>query len=143
MRDGSDLLAEAGARAQRYHRSLADRPVVPSPSAVEALAGLGGPLPERPADPTEVLALLDDLGSPATVASAGGRYFGFVTGSAIPVTIAANWLAAAWNQNAGMWVQSPVAVRLESIALAWLTELLALPSGCGGGLATGATMANF
>ena len=90
-----------------------------------------------------MLAELDDVGSPATVASAAGRYFGFVTGGALPAALAANWLAGAWDQNAGAAVMSPVAAALEDVALRWLTDVLALPSGCAGGFVTGATMANF
>jgi glutamate/tyrosine decarboxylase-like PLP-dependent enzyme len=76
------------------------------------------------------------------VASAGPRYFGFVTGGALPVAVAAAWLAAAWDQNAGTAVMSPAAARLDAVALRWVTELLGLPRGTGGGFVTGATMAN-
>jgi glutamate/tyrosine decarboxylase-like PLP-dependent enzyme len=117
--------------------------VAPLPDAIARVEALGGALPEEPSDPADVLALLDDIGSPATVASAGGRYFGFVTGSSTPVTLCANWLAGAWNQNAGLVASSPLAARIEEIALAWLLDLLALPATAGGGFVTGATMANF
>jgi glutamate/tyrosine decarboxylase-like PLP-dependent enzyme len=90
-----------------------------------------------------VLALLDDIGSPATVASAGGRYFGFVIGGSLPAALAANWLAGAWDQNAAMQVMSPVAAKLEEIVLAWMVDLLGLPAGSGAGFVTGTTMANF
>jgi glutamate/tyrosine decarboxylase-like PLP-dependent enzyme len=113
------------------------------PQHVAGLTALGGPLPEAPADPAEVLALLDDIGSPASVASAGGRYFGFVIGGTLPAALAANWLAGAWDQNAYLQVMSPVAARLEEIVLAWMMELLGLPAGSGAGFVTGTTMANF
>jgi glutamate/tyrosine decarboxylase-like PLP-dependent enzyme len=90
-----------------------------------------------------VLALLDDYGSPATVASAGGRYFGFVTGATLPAALAANWLAGAWDQNSGLWIQSPVAAFLEEVTAGWLRDIFRLPSSCGVGFVTGATMANF
>ena len=138
-----DLLMAAAERALRYRESLDDRGVVPTAAAIGGLAALGGPLPGTPSDPADVLALLDDAGSPATAASAGGRYFGFVIGSSLPVTVAAGWLATAWDQNAGLAVMSPVAARLEEIALDWLRELLGLPPGCGGAFVSGATVANF
>ena len=137
------LLTEAADRAAQYLAGVADRPVAPSPAAVAALAVLGGPLPAGPCDPMKVLALLDDVGSPATVASAGGRYFGFVVGGSLPAALAANWLAGAWDQNAAMHVMSPVAAKLEDIVLEWVVDLLALPRGSGGGFVTGTTMANF
>ena len=139
----SDLLLSAAKRASRYRDTLAERPVAPRPEAIADLAALGGPLPDGPSEPEAVLALLDEVGSPATVASAGGRYFGFVTGAALPVTVAANWLATAWNQNAGLVATSALPARMEEIALAWLCDLLALPPECGGAFVTGATMANF
>ncbi len=138
-----ELLASTAGRATRYLAELADRRVSPAPEAIERLHELGGPFPEGQTDPAAVLALLDAVGSPATVASAGGRYFGFVTGGTLPAALAANWLAGAWDQNSAFAVMSPVVVALEEIALDWLRDALALPAGCGGGFVTGATMANF
>jgi glutamate/tyrosine decarboxylase-like PLP-dependent enzyme len=123
--------------------SLAQRRVAPSPDAIAALARLDEPMPPAPTDPAEVIALLDDLGSPATVASAGPRYFGFVTGGSVPATVAAGWLAGAWDQNAGLRVMSPIGAKLEDVARRWLLELLGLPAACGIAFSTGATMANF
>jgi glutamate/tyrosine decarboxylase-like PLP-dependent enzyme len=136
------LLEDAQRRALAYLDGLAGRGVAPPAAAVAALARLDFPLPGPGRDAAEVLALLDDVGSPATVASAGPRYFGFVTGGALPVAVAAAWLIAAWDQNAGMTVMSPAAARLDAVALRWVTELLGLPGGTGGGFVTGATMAN-
>src|SRR5579885_454082 len=138
-----DLLEMAAERAIAYREGLGERRVAPTPETAARLAALGGPLPEKPTDPETVLALLDELGSPATMATAGGRYFGFVNGSSLPVTLAANWLAGAWDQNVALAVMSPVATALEEIALRWLVELLGLPPETGGGFVTGATMANF
>jgi glutamate/tyrosine decarboxylase-like PLP-dependent enzyme len=137
------LLAEAADRSGRYLAGLPNRNVAPLPEDVARLEALGGPLPDGPADPAQVLALLDDIGSPATVASAGGRYFGFVIGGSLPAALAANWLAGAWDQNAAMQVMSPVAAKLEEIVLAWMVDLLGLPAGSGAGFVTGTTMANF
>lgn len=123
------LLAETADRAARYVTGIANRQVVPLPANVARLEALGGPLPELPSDPSEVLALLDDIGSPATVATTGGRYFGFVIGGSLPAALAANWLAGAWDQNAAMQVMSPVAAKLEEIVLEWMVDLLGLPSG--------------
>jgi glutamate/tyrosine decarboxylase-like PLP-dependent enzyme len=136
------LLAEACQRAQAYLAGLADRPVAPPAEAVAALARLDFPLPAAGLPAREVLALLDGTGSPATVASAGPRYFGFVTGGTLPAAQAAAWLATAWDQNVALAVMSPAAVRLDTVALRWVGELLGLPGGSGGGFVTGATMAN-
>jgi glutamate/tyrosine decarboxylase-like PLP-dependent enzyme len=136
------LLQDACGRALRYLDGVADRPVAPSAEAVSGLRRLDFPLPGSGRDPAEVLALLDEFGSPATVASAGPRYFGFVTGGTLPVAQAAAWLATAWDQNAALAVMSPTAAALDSVALRWITELLGLPAGAGGGFVTGATMAN-
>jgi glutamate/tyrosine decarboxylase-like PLP-dependent enzyme len=138
-----ELLAEAAGRSIRYLETLGARRVSPSPQAVEALSGLDGPLPGPPTDPERVLTLLDELGSPATVASAGPRYFGFVTGGALPAAVAASWLAGAWDQNGAMRTGSPVVAAFESIALRWLIDVLGLPRESSGAFVTGATMANF
>ncbi|HEY6338875.1 MAG TPA: aminotransferase class V-fold PLP-dependent enzyme [Candidatus Sulfotelmatobacter sp.] len=138
-----NLLAETADRAARYLSGLGDRRVTPLPADVARLEALGGPLPDGPSDPVQTLALLDDVGSPATVTTTGGRYFGFVIGGALPAALAANWLAGAWDQNAAMQVMSPVCTKVEEIVMAWMLDLLGLPSGSGMGFVTGTTMANF
>jgi glutamate/tyrosine decarboxylase-like PLP-dependent enzyme len=138
-----ELLVDAAERAARYVSSVGERSVAPRVEDVARLSALGGPMPDGRSSPERVLALLDEFGSPATVASAGPRYFGFVIGGTLPAALAANWLAGAWDQNAALSVMSPVAAAVEDIALRWLCELLGLPPSCGVGFVTGATMANF
>jgi glutamate/tyrosine decarboxylase-like PLP-dependent enzyme len=138
-----ELLQDAAHRGIQYLATVNERSVTPSPTAVAALTEFEEALPTAPTDPAQVLALLDEIGSPATVASAGGRYFGFVTGGSLPVTVAANWLTTAWDNNSGLTVMSPVVVKLEEVALTWLVDLFNLPAGSGGGFVTGATMANL
>src|SRR6266540_4503187 len=96
------LLRQAAQAATRYLDDIQTRSVAPTAAALARLNELGGELPDEPIDPHAVLALLDEIGSPATVASAGPRYFGFVIGGSLPASLAANWLASAWDQNAGL-----------------------------------------
>jgi len=138
-----NLLPEAARRAEVYLSNVNRRRVAATLEEVARLEHLAQPLPDEPTDPREVLALLDDYGSPATVASSGGRYFGFVTGGTLPASLAANWLAAAWDQNCAFRVMSPAASRLEEIASDWLRDIFGLPAQSGCGFVTGATMANF
>ena len=143
--DGAEvhkLLAEVAERAARYLAGLDDRPVVPSSAALAGLARFDESLPDSVGDAAATLALLDQAGSPATVASAGGRYFGFVIGGCHPVALGAGWLAAAWDQNAALPVMSPVAARLHEVVTRWLTGLLSLPAGSAAAFVTGAAMAN-
>jgi glutamate/tyrosine decarboxylase-like PLP-dependent enzyme len=143
MTSTPDLLDDAHRRAVRYLTERDARPVLPTPEALDALAELHGPLPETSADPRDVLAQLDRVASPAAVATTGGRYFGFVVGGALPVTVAASWLAAAWDQNAGTWILAPGAAELEGAAAAWVLELLDLPRDATVGFVTGSTMGAF
>jgi len=138
-----ELLAETAARAARYLAEVGSRRVAPRPEAVSGLEPLGGALPQSASNPADVLAALDRIGSDATVATTGGRYFGFVIGGTLPAALAANWLAGAWDQNAGLSVSSPVAAKLEEIVMAWILELFGLPPDCGAGFVTGTTMANL
>ena len=126
-----------------YLNSLKTRPVFPSQDQVAALDGFDFDLPLGTTEPAKVMNLLHKLGSPGTVATAGGRYFGFVIGSTLPVALAAHCLAGAWDQCAGLKVLSPVGEKLELVAGNWLKELLRLPGESGVGFVTGATMGNF
>jgi glutamate/tyrosine decarboxylase-like PLP-dependent enzyme len=137
------LLQDVAERANRYLEGLDARKVAPDPAAVTALDALDGALPDAPSDPHEAIALLDRHGSPATMAMAGPRFFGFVIGGSLPVALAADWLSAAWDQNTGYYQITPATARIEQTALRWLLEVLDLPRGAGGAFVTGANVANF
>ena len=137
------LLRDAANRAATYLEGIDSRGVAPTPDAISALARFERDLPEHPLDPSAILRELDETGSPGTSTSAGGRYFGFVIGAALPAALAANMLATAWDQNAGLVVISPTTAKLETIALRWLLDALHLPATSAAGFVTGATMANF
>jgi glutamate/tyrosine decarboxylase-like PLP-dependent enzyme len=138
-----ELLHSVADRAARYLDGLNERRVSPSAAAVRNLDGFLEPLPEGPTAPEDVVRMLDEIGSPATMAMAGPRFFGFVIGGSLPAAVGANWLASAWDQNAGLFVGTPVSAFLEEVSLRWLLDVLALPPGCGAGFVTGATVANF
>jgi len=137
------LLEDAAQRALGYLESLDTRPVAPDRAAIAGLAALNEPLPAGPTSPEAVLDLLDRIGSPATMATAGPRFFGFVIGGSLPAALAANWLASAWDQNAALANVTPAAAQVEAVALRWLLDLLGLPADAAGAFVTGGTMANF
>ena len=126
-----------------YLEGLDRRHVAGTATRQALLERLGGPLPQHANDPVAVVERLARRADPGLVATAGPRYFGFVTGGAVPVTVAAEWLAAAWDQNGAMYVMSPAAAVLEDVVSAWLLELLGLPSQSSVGFVTGCHMANF
>jgi glutamate/tyrosine decarboxylase-like PLP-dependent enzyme len=130
-------------RARAYLRDLDRRSVFPSDHALAGLAHFHEPMPDAPAHALDVIRILDDFGSPATVASAGGRYFGFVIGGTLPASLAASRLVSTWDQNAVFRVMSPVVAEIEEVVVRWVCELLGLPKDCEGGIVTCATAANF
>ncbi len=138
-----DLLAEAQRYATAYLEDVARRYVGAVADRQTLIERLGGPLPDAPSDPSVVLANLVRDADPGIVASAGPRYFGFVTGGAVPVTVAADWLASAWDQNGAMYVMSPALAVMEDVVAGWLLELLDLPPTASIGFVSGAHMANF
>jgi glutamate/tyrosine decarboxylase-like PLP-dependent enzyme len=137
------LLENAAQRAISYLEGLDGRSVAPSEDAIAKLAELDEPFPAESSRPEGTLQKLDEIGSPATMAMAGPRFFGFVIGGSLPVTLAANWLAGAWDQNSAYFKSTPSTAKLEEVALHWLLELFHLPSEYGGGFVSGATVANF
>jgi glutamate/tyrosine decarboxylase-like PLP-dependent enzyme len=138
-----EILQLVADRAGRYLEEIQERRVAPSAQAVAALDGFVEALPDGPSAPADVIAMLDDLGSPATMGIAGPRFFGFVIGGSLPAALGANWLATAWDQNCGLFAATPVTALLEEVSLRWLADALRLPAGCGGAFVTGATVANF
>ena len=129
--------------ATRYISEVAERHVGSRTERADLLKALGGPLPAGGTDPVDVINHLAAAADPGIVATIGPRYFGFVTGGAVPVTVAADWLVSAWDQNACLYVTSPAASVMEDIVSGWIVELLGLPATAGVGFVTGCHMANF
>ncbi len=141
--DIQTLLNDAARRGIAYREGAPTRRVAPSASAVQDAQQFVEPLPDCGSNDRDVLAMLDRVGSPATVSMVGPRYFGFVIGGSLPVTVASNWLSTAWDQNVGMHEVTPAAAILERVAMDWLLELLGLPKDSAAAFVTGATVANF
>lgn len=137
------LLELAASESIKYLESLGTRRVGPSITDLTDLEKLNIPFQDDPVDPKAVLELLIDSGSKNTVANAGGRYFGFVIGGSHPVSLAANWLAGAWDQNGGLGVTSPINAKIEEITSNWLKEILPVSKNSAAGFVTGVTVANF
>ena len=133
------LLADADRRAASYSRGAAARRPFPDAAALAQLSAFDERLPERGLGGADTLELLDRVGSPATVASNGPRYFGFVIGASLPAASAADRLALAWDQCASSHDTSPVCAAVEKVAAGWLLDILDLPRGSGVGFGTSAT----
>ena len=136
------LLDDACERAQVYLSNIHHRHVGVSQDALDGMSALGGTLSEVGEDPMDVLRLLDEAGSPATMAIMGGRFYGGVIGGSLPVTVAAHWIADAWDQNACLYDLSPVSAHLEEVVLGWTIDLFGLPTKSAGALVTGTQMAD-
>ncbi len=137
-----DLLGLTADHAAQFLATLDERPVRAEASVDELLESLGGPLPEEGAEDAHVLAELIAGAEPGVVGTQTGRYFGFVIGSALPASVAADWLTSVWDQNGFSVTTSPAAAVVEDVAAGWLTELLGLPEGVSSGFVTGAQGAN-
>jgi glutamate/tyrosine decarboxylase-like PLP-dependent enzyme len=136
------LLEETAAIAAGYLETLGERPVFPDVTPEQLREALGGPLPEHPLEPRQVVAQLAAAAEPGVVAMGSGRYFGFVIGGALPAALAADWLTTAWDQNAGLYVGGPSASVVEDVAREWIVQLLGLPAHASIGFVTGAQMAH-
>jgi glutamate/tyrosine decarboxylase-like PLP-dependent enzyme len=137
------LLNDTMAYATEFLEDLPERRVAPSATAEELREELGGPLPDGPRNPRQVVAELARAAEPGLMATPGGRFFGFVIGGSLPAALAADWLTSAWDQNAGLYVAAPAASVVEEVCGAWLAELFGLPRDASFGIVTGCQMANF
>lgn len=142
MRDKSIFDAARDA-AYDYADQALDRQVFPDAKALEGLLQFDESLPETTGDALSVLQQLDRFGSPATTAQIGGRYFGFVNGGVLPVTLGIRWLTDFWDQNTPLYVMSPVASKLETVTEAWLRELFDLPETTIAGFVSGSSLSIF
>jgi len=139
----AEAVQAAEERARIYLQEISQRRVYPTGAALAALARFREPFPESPSRATDVIRMLDEIGSPATVATTGGRYFGFVIGGTLPGSLAAGRLVTTWDQNCAFRVMSPLVAEIEEVVLDWVCEIFGLPQNCEGGIVTCATAANF
>jgi len=137
------LLEDAARRSIRYRQGIEERAVAPDSKSIAELELFREEMPEEGSSAEQTIEMLDDLGSPAAVAMTGPRYFGFVIGGSVPVSLAANWIAGAWDQNAAMHEVTPAVAILEEVSIDWMIDLLGLPPQSGAAIVTGATVANF
>jgi glutamate/tyrosine decarboxylase-like PLP-dependent enzyme len=140
---GKELFEQVQTYGHAYLDEVFNRAVFPTEKALDELRHFEEPLPERPGEAGVVIELLQRYGAPATVAQLGGRYFGFVNGSVVPAGLAAKQLASFWDQNAAMYVMSPIASQLETVVEGWLRELFGLPAATVASYVSGTSMANF
>jgi len=137
------LLTQTTEHAEAYLRDVADRPVKATLTSAELRATLGGPLGVGGEEPAAIIERLASAAVAGTVASAGPRFFGFVTGGSLPVAVAADWLVSSWDQNAAIFALSPLMAVVEEITATWLKTLAGLPESMSVGFVTGCQMANF
>ncbi|MET0809986.1 MAG: pyridoxal-dependent decarboxylase [Thermoleophilaceae bacterium] len=137
-----ELLLRTAELAGEFLDTLDTRPVFPPDSMEDLGASLGGSLPDRPTDPLEVIEQLASGADRGVVATASGRYFGYVIGGALPAALAADWLTSAWDQCAAFGVLGPSASVVEEVVGDWLKELFGLPAQASFALTTGCQMAH-
>ena len=126
-----------------FLKEIFNRNVYPEEKVIEQLSVFEEPMPEESGNAHQILEMLNEYGSPATVGQVGGRYFGFVNGSIVPAGIAAKNLSIFWDQNTAMQVLSPISSKLETVVQDWLIELFGFPKKTVAGFVSGTSMANF
>jgi glutamate/tyrosine decarboxylase-like PLP-dependent enzyme len=134
-------LDSASKHGRDYLDTVFERRVYPDAEALAPSGRFTEPFPDEGLDSAEVIELLARHGTSSTVASPGGRYFGFVTGAALPVALAARWLADAWNQNTALYLLSPLGSRLETVVEGWLKSIFGLPDETVAGFVSGSSVA--
>jgi glutamate/tyrosine decarboxylase-like PLP-dependent enzyme len=140
--DERELLRRTAELAGDFLDTLDERPVFPQDALEEIAEALGGPLPESPSDPLEVVELMAREIERGVVATAGPRYFGYVIGGALPATVAADWLTTIWDQCAGLGALGPSASVVEVIVGDWLKSIFRLPGDTSFAITTGCQMAH-
>jgi len=135
-------LERATELALSYLGSLDAGPVCATTSLAELRQRFAHPLPQAGADPVEVIDELARHAAGGLVATAGGRFYGWVIGGGLPASLAADWLTAAWDQNAGLAASSPAAAVVEEVCGTWLKDVLGLPPTASYALVTGCQMAH-
>lgn len=129
--------------AVEFREDLDARKQRPEQSYAQSLQSFDQHTPELGQDGVEVIDELAELATPGLHAMTGARFFGWVIGATHEVGVAADWLTAAWGQNAGNHHAAPAAAAAEESSARWLLDILGLPVESSVGFVSGCTMANF
>ncbi len=136
------VLERALAHALTYLGDLEHAPVAAPATLTELRARLARTLLD---DGVEAAQVLDELVADVAggvLGSAGGRFFGWVIGGAVPAALAADWLTSTWDQNAAIYACGPAEAVIEELCGSWLKELLGLPATASFAFVTGSQMAH-
>ncbi len=142
-REKKELFELARSLGYSYSDSIDQMDVFPSEENLKTLAYFDEELANKNGDPFEIINFLNQHGSKNTIAQTGGRYFGFVNGGALPISLAIKWLSDIWDQNGGLYLTSPLNAKLESVCEKWLIDLFDLPKKTVAGFVSGTSTANM
>lgn len=137
------VLRRALAHAQAHLDRLSEAPVSATATREQLQARLARPLADEGVDPVTVIEELVADCSGGIIGSAGGRFFARVVGGVHPAALAADWLTAAWDQNAAIFAAGPAEATIEEVAGGWLKELFGLPRAASFAFVTGCQMSHF
>jgi glutamate/tyrosine decarboxylase-like PLP-dependent enzyme len=104
---------------------------------------IDGSLPSEGVGSLQALTELVRASIDGATRSTGPRFFHFVMGGVTPAALAADWMTSTLNQNAYNWVSSPLASRIEQLALDWLKDLFGIPAAWSAVTTSAATTANL
>lgn len=127
----------------RYIKQVDHVSVFPNEEAIRNLCVFDEALANEPEKIEDILNKLEKYGSPATLAQTGGRYFGFVNGGILPSALCSKWITGTWDQNAALYVTSPITSKIEEVCEEWLKELLGLPKDTVAGYVSGSSTATM
>jgi glutamate/tyrosine decarboxylase-like PLP-dependent enzyme len=137
-----DTLDIAFAEARRFLGSLDTRPVASRGTPADIRAPLPKHFPAVGLAATDVVRAIAAAAEPGLTGNAGGRFFAWVKGGALPAALATDIMCAAWDQNVVLAATSPAGAVLEEVAGQFLLEALRLPADASYAFVTGCQMAH-
>ena len=140
--DFRKTLEAAFARAVDHLENLDQTSVAATVDLATLRERINKPLASAGVAPEQVIQELNADVAGGLLGSAGGRFFGWVIGGALPAAVGADWLTSVWQQNSALYACSPAAAVVEETVGAWLKEILVLPSSASFALVTGCQMAH-
>ncbi len=138
-----ELVELSLAHLETFLSSLPDQEVWNNDNAEQAARSVMEPMPEQGHAVQTILRRFFDEVVPVAFNTTSPGYLAYVPGGGLPQAAVADLIAGITNRFVGVWSAAPAIAQIEATVIRWFCEMIGYPTGSGGFLTSGGSLANL